>query len=149
MSTQSERSYAVLVVDDSDDDRFFLRRAIRSSSRLTIVGEVCNGDDAVAYLGGTSIFGDREKFPLPDLMLLDLKMPRRNGHEVLEWLRAQSFPRPAVVVLTNSILPADLARSLELGADAYHVKTNERSEQVALVRELEEMLDKRQQQQPR
>jgi CheY-like chemotaxis protein len=139
----SQRRYTVLVVDDCEDDRFFLRRSMRNDCRLTIVGEVCNGDDAIAYLNGDGIFGDREQFPVPDLMLLDLKMPRKDGHEVLEWLRNQTFPRPTVVVLTSSILPKDIARSLELGADAYHVKTAEPAQQVALVRELERLLDKK------
>jgi CheY-like chemotaxis protein len=133
--------YTVLVVDDSKDDRFFLRRSIQDNSRLTIVGEVCNGDDAIAYLNGDGVFTDREQFPMPDLMLLDLKMPGRDGHEVLLWLRNQTFTPPAVVVLTSSIRPQDIARSLELGADAYHVKTTEPAQQVALVRELELLLD--------
>jgi CheY-like chemotaxis protein len=142
MNQWTQWHYTVLVADDSEDDRFFLRQAIRGNSRLTIVGEVCNGEDAIAYLSGQNVFSDREKFPFPDLMLLDLKMSRKNGHEVLEWLKGQSFRRPVVVVLTNSILPEDLARSLELGADAYHVKTAGRAEQAALVRELEHLLDK-------
>jgi CheY-like chemotaxis protein len=133
--------YTVLVVDDSTDDRFFLRRSMQENSRLTIVGEVCNGDDAIAYLNGDGVFADREQFPMPDLMLLDLKMPGRDGHDVLEWLRKQTFPCPAVVVLTSSIRPEDLARSLELGADAYHVKTADPAHQTALVRELEHLLD--------
>jgi CheY-like chemotaxis protein len=139
----SRQRYTVLVVDDSEDDRFFLRRSMREDCRLTIVGEVCNGDDAIAYLNGDGVFADREVFPMPDLMLLDLKMPGRNGHDVLQWLQGQTFAPPAVVVLTSSILPEDLARSLELGADAYHVKTAELAEQAALVRELERLLDKK------
>ena len=72
---------------------------------------------------------------------LDLRPAR--WHEVLEWMRSKVASPPVVVVLTNSILPHDLTRSLDLGAAAYHVKTAERSEQPELIRALEKLLDDR------
>ncbi len=137
------RRYTVLVVDDSHDDRFILRRSIGVDGRLEIIGELENGEDAVAYLGGKGKFADRGSFPLPDLLLLDLKMPRKNGHEVLEWLRSREMSEPVVVVLTNSIMPEDLQRSLALGAAAYHVKTAERGQHHAFIQALEQLLDER------
>ena len=137
------KTFNVLVVDDSDDDRFFLRRAIHGNSRLTIVAEVCNGEDAISYLDGDGVFGDREKFPMPDLMLLDLKMPRKSGQEVLEWMRTQSLDDMVVVVLSGSVLPEDAARCRDLGADAYKIKTTVEEEQSLMVEELEDMLDRK------
>jgi CheY-like chemotaxis protein len=133
----------VLVVDDSPDERYFLRRALGEDSRLAIIGELDDGERAIAYLGGEGEYADRNSFPLPDLMLLDLKMPRRTGHEVLEWMLAREQSKPIVVVLTNSILPEDISKSLDLGAAAYHVKTAERGEQPELIRALEKLLDDR------
>jgi len=135
--------YRILVVDDSQDDLFFLRKVIRRNPRFIIVGEVCNGDDAIAYLSGQGVFSDRGQFPFPDTMLLDLKMPRKSGFEVLEWLQEQSFDRLTVVVLSGSNLPEDISKALKLGADAYKTKTNDEKEQVLLLRDLEELLDRR------
>ena len=69
----------VLVVDDSENDRFFIRRAIERFPRFQIVGELTDGEEAVEYLSGRGLFADRRKHPIPDLMVLDLKMPRRTG----------------------------------------------------------------------
>jgi len=139
-----DSSYSVLVVDDSADDRFFLRHSLgKEGGRLVVVGELCDGEEAMAYLGGRGKFADRQQFPVPDLMLLDLKMPKKDGHEVLAWLRNRRMIWPIVVVLTSSILPADITRSLDLGAAAYHVKTSERGQQAELIRALEKLLDDR------
>jgi CheY-like chemotaxis protein len=143
VSKNQKETYRVLVVDDSDDDRFFLRRSIQSDSRLTIVAEVCNGEDAIAYLSGRTVFSDREKFPFPDLMLLDLKMPRKNGYEVLQWLRTQKFERLVVVVLSGSTLPEDAAKCRALGADAYKMKSAREDERNLLVREIESLTDRK------
>ena len=140
---RQDSRYTVLVVDDSADDRFFLRRSIGEDSRLSIIHELGDGEEALAYLSGDGKFADREVFPVPDLMLLDLKMPKKSGHEVLEWLAEQDMSRPVVVVLTNSIRPEDLTRSLDLGAAAFHVKTNETEVEPALIRALESLLDQR------
>jgi CheY-like chemotaxis protein len=143
MRKNAKEKYRVLVVDDSDDDRFFLRRSIQAESRLTIVAEVCNGEDAISYLSGKTIFSDREKFPFPDLMLLDLKMPRKNGYEVLLWLRTQKFDGLVVVVLSGSTLPEDAAKCRALGADAYKMKTAREDERNALVNEIESLVDRK------
>jgi two-component system response regulator len=113
----------VLIVDDSDDDRFLLKRALHNNDCCEVIGSAEDGQKAIDYLSGTGIYGDRERFPLPDLMLLDLKMPRVNGFEVLNWLRKQSARSLKVIVLSSSFLPEDIAQTLTLGADHYMVKT--------------------------
>ena len=132
-----ETSNKVLLADDSEDDRFFLRSAIKRSSRLSIIGEVQDGEEAINYLAGHGNFADRTKYPMPDVLLLDLKMPRKTGHEVLEWLQTQSIDELRVIVVSGSILPDDIIRSTRLGADAYLKKSSLRDEQVAMVREIE------------
>jgi CheY-like chemotaxis protein len=83
-----------------------------------------HGEEAVDYLAGGAGFADRGKHPFPALVLLDLQLPRRSGHEVLEWLRAQEegLRRLPVVVLTSSREPRDINRAYELGANSYLVK---------------------------
>jgi CheY-like chemotaxis protein len=134
--------FTVLLVDDSEDDRFFMRRALCNNPRLFVVGEACDGEDAIAYLSGQAVFSDREKHPFPDVLLLDLKMPRKTGYEVLQWLQTQAFSDLRVIVVSGSALPEDVARSLALGADAYHKKPALKQEQEAIVCEIESLLDR-------
>jgi DNA-binding NarL/FixJ family response regulator len=137
----SKDKYTLLLVDDSEDDRLFMRRAISANPRLMIVGEVGDGDLAIDYLAGRGAFADREKHPLPDAMLLDLKMPRRTGHEVLQWLKAQSFKDLFVAVVSGSFLPEDIALSMAFGANAYFKKNALKEEQEAMLREVLSLLD--------
>jgi CheY-like chemotaxis protein len=132
--------YSVMLVDDSDDDRMFMRRAFRSHPSLVVVAELRDGEAAIEYLAGTGKFGSREKFPYPDVLLLDLKMPRKTGHEVLEWLRDNRARPLCVVVLSGSFLPKDITRSRELGADAYFTKEALFEQQQAMITEIENLL---------
>jgi len=135
-----ERRFGVLLVDDSADDRWLMRRALLGHPRLDVVGELPDGDQVIAYLSGQGDFADRKTFPFPDAMLLDLKMPRRTGFEVLEWLRLQPFDELVVIVISGSPLPQDIARSLQLGASAYHQKSASAEAQKSLVRKIEDAL---------
>jgi CheY-like chemotaxis protein len=138
----AKNTFSVLLVDDSDDDRLFVRRALRKSPGFVVVGELCDGEAAIAYLAGQGEFSNREKYPYPDVVLLDLKLPKKTGHEVLEWLKAQRLGRLRVVVLSGSFLPEDIMRSRELGADAYFKKEASVEEQQAVIADIEELLKK-------
>jgi len=99
----SERQFAVLIADDDEKDRALLTKTIRRhASHLKVVGEAANGEEVVAYLTGEGEYADREKNPLPKLLILDVRMPRMTGIEVLEWLRAQGFPDLKVALLADS-----------------------------------------------
>jgi CheY-like chemotaxis protein len=137
MTAESCNKLAVLLADDSEDDRFFMRRAIDHNSRLVVVGEVQDGEEAVAYLSGRGAYANREQHPFPDVLLLDLKMPRKTGHEVLQWLQTQSFEDLRVIVVSGSILPDDITKSAALGADGYLKKSYLGEEQQIMAREIE------------
>jgi len=137
-----KKVYTVLLVDDSDDDRLFIRKALRKNPRFPVVGEVSDGESAISWLSGRGQFGNREKFPFPDVMFLDLKMPLVTGHEVLQWLRTQAFDGLSVVVVSGSFLPGDVERSRELGADAYFKKNALAEEQQAMIADIERLLDR-------
>lgn len=132
--------YSVLIVDDSDDDRMFLRRAFNGSPVFKVIGELSDGESAIEYLSGGNHFADRGKHPYPDVLLLDLKMPRITGHEVLEWLQANRKPGLLAIVMSGSFLPKDITRSRDLGADAYFTKEALAEQHHAMVLEIEEML---------
>lgn len=113
----------VLVAEDDENDVFFLERAFRQAQVVNPIFRVRDGEDAVSYLRGEDAYCDREKHPLPQLLLLDLKMPRKNGFEVISWVREQpGLKRLPIVVLTSSKEDPDINRAYELGANTYLVK---------------------------
>ena len=127
----------ILVAEDDPDDAFMLRRAFTTANIVNPVAFVSDGDEAIAYLAGTGRYADRDLHPLPVVILLDLKMPRRSGFEVLEWLRAQpGVGRLPVVVLTSSRESRDVTRAYELGANSYLVKPSSPEDLIATVRGL-------------
>jgi CheY-like chemotaxis protein len=116
-------SQPVLVVEDDENDVIFVQRAFKHAGILNPLHIVRNGDDAVAYLEGTGPYADRDAHPLPVFVLLDLKMPRRTGLEVLAWVKERErLKRIPIVVLTSSKNEADINRAYELGANSYLVK---------------------------
>jgi two-component system response regulator len=140
VAADKNKKYSVLLADDSEDDRFFIERALRYSSRLHLVGAVHDGAEAIKYLDGQGVYGDRQLWPFPDLFLLDLKMPLKNGFEVLEWLQLQDFPQFKVVVLTSSTLEQDIARVRSLGVEAFHSKSEKFTELLEVVKAFENYL---------
>jgi len=113
----------VLLAEDDPNDVVFIQRAwqrAQLNQRLVVVGD---GDTAVEYLAGQGLFADRVQYPFPVLLLLDLKLPRRSGFEVLAWLRQQpTLRRLPVVILTASRLPADVERAYDLHVNSYLAK---------------------------
>src|SRR5437867_1160353 len=120
----------LLVAEDLPEEVFILKRALERSRFAAPVHFVRDGQEAVDYLNGEQAFADRRQNPLPTLLLLDLKMPRLDGFQVLEWLRRQpGLRRLPVVVFTSSDMSQDLKRAYDLGANSYLVKPH-RSEQL-------------------
>jgi CheY-like chemotaxis protein len=115
----------ILVAEDNEDDAFFLKRAFLRAGVNAPLDFVENGDSAVGYLSGRGHFEDRSAFPLPKLLILDLKMPGIDGFGVLEWLRAQpGLRRLPVLVFSSSAETQDVNRAHELGANGFTVKPN-------------------------
>lgn len=133
--SMSAASTSVLLVDDNPDDVLLIRRAFHKANLLHPIHVAADGDEAVAYLSGQGGFADRSQHPLPVLVLLDLKLPKRSGHEVLEWLRAQEgLRRIPVAILTSSQEPVDVKRAYDLGANAYLLKPLEFEALIELVK---------------
>ena len=113
----------ILLAEDNETDVLFLRRAFEKVHLINPLHVVGDGEEAIAYLSGEGKYANRAEYPLPALLLLDLKMPHKNGLEVLQWIRAQPSLRCLrVVVLTTSELYRDVNKAYELGANSYLVK---------------------------
>jgi CheY-like chemotaxis protein len=116
-------THTILIVEDNATDVMLIRRAFAKLNIANPVQVVADGDRAVAYLSGQDAYGDRGQFPVPAFVLLDLKLPRRSGLEVLTWLRGQdNLRRLPVVLLTSSRQSQDVNRAYDLGANSYLVK---------------------------
>jgi len=117
----------ILQVEDDPNDVFFLRQAMRKAGVTAPIQVVDDGQQAIEYLSGSGRFADRKSFPLPSLVLLDLKLPHVMGFEVLKWIRQQLGMPMIVVVLSASEQEADIATAYGLGTNGYLVKPSEAS----------------------
>jgi len=125
----------ILLVDDSEGNLLLVRAAFQMAKCHNPLQEVHNGEEAIAYLKGEGPYGARKKFPLPTVMLLDLNMPKKNGYEVLAWVRAQPvLKRLAVIILTASTRIEDVERAFDLGATSFLVKPLSLAELTAMLR---------------
>jgi CheY-like chemotaxis protein len=120
----SAKPFSVLLVEDDLNDIFLVKRAFKIACVQNPLQVVTDGEKAIAYLSGVGKYADRTTFPLPKLIVMDLKMPRRTGFEVLEWVKGsnKTLRRIPIVVVSASDSPADINRAYELGANAYMVK---------------------------
>jgi CheY-like chemotaxis protein len=113
----------ILVVEDNADDVLLIERAFGKAKLANPLRFVDNGEKAVDYLSGAGPYADRHSHPMPAVVLLDLKLPRRSGFEVLQWVRAHSSLKALpVVVLTSSKDGDDVRRAYAMGANTYLVK---------------------------
>jgi CheY-like chemotaxis protein len=128
----------VLLVEDDPYDAKLIVRAVEKARFLNPIETVADGEAAVAYLSGQPPYDDRARYPLPVLILLDLKLPKLDGFEVLRWIRGLPLLRRIpVVVLTSSSLSADVGRAYDLGANSYLVKPVGTNELIDLLKTIE------------
>src|SRR5689334_7620147 len=114
----SSQLFTILHVEDDPNDVLLVQRALKKANASSTIQSVSDGDRALAYLGGAQDYANREKFPFPQLVLLDLKMPRKSGLEVLSWIRSQPMlKRVLVVIFTSSKHDQDINNAYELGAN--------------------------------
>jgi CheY-like chemotaxis protein len=128
----------VLIADDEENDRDLLRLAFKKAGLDRSIFAVSNGQQAVDYLGGSPPYSDRDRYPLPSLMLLDLNMPAMDGFEVLAWMQERpDLAHVPVVVLSGSPREEDMTRAKKLGARDYKVKPADLSGLVEIVKDLD------------
>jgi CheY-like chemotaxis protein len=125
----------VLLVEDETPDAILIERSFKQARVPAKLVRLKNGDEAVDYLQGAQPYDDRSTYPLPDAMLVDIKLPRRSGLEVIAWIRghATSISCTPVIVLTSSRQRCDIDHAYKAGANAYMAKP-------ATARELTDLL---------
>lgn len=112
----------ILLVEDDEDDRYLAERALAKAG-LRSIFHAGTGQVAIDYLSGQKAYADREKFPLPEVVFLDLKIPEINGHQVLEWIKTQpSLAACSVYILSSSGEERDRRRAMAAHAADYFVK---------------------------
>lgn len=127
----------ILLADDSPEDRILIPRAIKKAGLPNPLIALEDGEEALKYFAAEAPFDDRVKYPLPSLVLLDIKMPKYDGFEVLQFIRSRLEVRIPVVMLTSSNLQEDIERATRLGADSYFVKPACFTELIAMIKKLQ------------
>ena len=113
----------ILLVDDDANDILTAQTSFAKANSSNPLHVVSSGQEAIDYLAGAGQFADRERFPLPTVVLLDLKMPDKDGFEVLEWARAQAmFGGILFIILTGLEKISDVNRAYQAGASSYLIK---------------------------
>ena len=116
----------ILLVEDSEDDIFTIQRAFEQGAIANPLAVVRDGEEGVAYLNGDGKYENRDSYPLPVLVLLDLRLPRMDGFEVLRWIREQPrFATVPVVVMTASSALKDISLAYQCGANSFMVKPSD------------------------
>ena len=122
--SKSDRSKAVvLLVDDREDDILLTQQAFARATVPNQLMVVRDGAEAIAYLRGDGKYGNRAEFPFPDLLLLDINMPKVDGFGVLQWVRSNpDLQNLRVVMLTTSDEMTDIDKAYQMGVNSYLVK---------------------------
>ena len=127
----------VLHIDDDPNDTALLEAATRRAGVSFRLHNAHDSEHAISYLSGKGAYADRTVHPLPSLVLLDLKMPRATGFEILRWIRSKiQFTNLPVIVLSGSELKDDIRRAYDTGANSYLVKPLGFQALVAMVKQL-------------
>ena len=131
----------ILAVDDDPNDLLFLELAFAKGCPDVPVHFVSSGRQVLDYLTGAKPYANRKKFPMPTLLLLDLKMPEISGFDLMKWVREQpGIEHLRIAVLSGSDLEADIEKASMLGAVAYYTKPSDPDKLIGIVRELVDKL---------
>jgi CheY-like chemotaxis protein len=129
---------AILLVDDDPNDMLLVQRALKKAGLSYPLIHRRDGEEAIDYLSGKPPYSDRAKHPLPTLILLDIKMPKLNGFDVLSWMQRQpTLAKIPVVIFTASAREEDQSQAQKLGAVGYRAKPVDFGELVDIIRDVD------------
>ena len=132
-------SAPILLVEDSEDHAFLVRHAMHKAGVTTPLAVVTSGEQAIEYLGGTNGYSDWHRFPLPAIVLLDLKMPGKSGFDVLKWIRQHpGLKALRVAMMTSSDMPSEIKTAHDLGANIFLTKPVQLERLIEIMKTLNE-----------
>lgn len=124
----------MLIMEDDENDVLLLKRAFKKLNFEYPMYRVRDGEEGIDYLRGQGRFSNREEFPYPSVILMDLKMPKKSGFEVLKWIKEHPFCKMTpVIVFSSSAQDDDIKRAYELGAGSYFLKPHDFTELLELL----------------
>ena len=127
--------YTILLVEDEENDAILMKMAFKTNNILNPVQWVQDGLEAIAYLNGQGAYADRARYPFPEVLILDLKMPRMNGLEFLAWIREHpEFRVIPTIIMTSSRQDLDIEKAYNLGANTYMMKPSSFEELAKMVK---------------
>jgi CheY-like chemotaxis protein len=134
------KRHFVLVADDCEAESFFIERALRNSTQFQVVSSVRNGVEVIAYLSGDGQYADRQLWPFPDVLLMNLKEARLDSFDVVEWLQRGSFTALKVVILASSSLASQIRNVRAVGGDAFQPQNVQHVRLTQLVNDIERLV---------
>jgi CheY-like chemotaxis protein len=135
-ASRSKGKMILLLAEDEDNDVVLFQRALRKAGVNISLHRVSDGEEAINYIGGKDGFKDRHAFPFPDLVVVDLKMPRKNGIDVIDWVRQSEAKRLRILVLSSSQEKKDVNKAFDSGANAYMTKPHNFEELTSMIKHL-------------
>ena len=126
----------LLLAEDEENDVVLFKRALRKAGVNVVLQRVSDGEEAIEHLKGSGKFNDRLNYPFPDLLIVDLKMPRKTGFEVIEWVRSSPAKRLRVLVLTSSQEKKGVNKAFDFGANGYMTKPHNFEELVSMIQNM-------------
>jgi CheY-like chemotaxis protein len=139
MPAKVTNTVSILVADDDAQDTMLVQMAVERAALNFRLKSVKDGEEAIDYLMGREHYADRHAHPFPSMMLLDLKMPRLNGFDVLNFVRNQPGLRQLpIVIFSSSDDPKDIRRAYDAGANSYLCKPHSNDDLSALLKALDD-----------
>ncbi|MEI6507076.1 MAG: response regulator [Bacteroidota bacterium] len=133
----NHKAINILIAEDDEEDRMLTKDALKESLLVNRVDFVENGEELMDYLNNKGPYSDKQKFPLPGLILLDLNMPKKDGREALKEIKSDPLLKKIpVVVLTTSKAEEDILRTYDLGVNSFITKPVSFNEMVNVMKAL-------------
>ena len=130
-----DSDYAILLVEDEENDAMLLKMAFKKNNILNPLHWVKDGLEAIAYLNGEGVYADHELYPFPEVLIVDLKMPRMSGLELLQWIRDHpNYKVIPTIIMSSSQQDSDIDKAYALGANTYMIKPSSFDELARMAR---------------
>jgi CheY-like chemotaxis protein len=135
ISDMDDSHYTILLVEDEENDAMLLKMALKKNNIINPLHWVKDGLEAIAYLNGEGVYANHALYPFPEVLIVDLKMPRMSGLELLQWIRDHSnYKVIPTIIMSSSRQDSDIEKAYDLGANTYIIKPSSFDELARVVK---------------